>query len=77
MKIREIRELSAKELAEKLDEKAEELANIKFQHALHQLDNKAKVRITRRDYAKMKTILAEHEKGIRRLDKTEVLEEIL
>ena len=67
MKTSEIREFSAQELEDKVAEKAEELANLKFQHALHQLDNTAKVRITRRELARMRTILKEHKTGVRQL----------
>jgi len=67
MKVREIRELSPEELKEKIEEKSEELANLKFQLALHQLDNTAKVRIVRRDLARFKTIYLEHLLGIRRV----------
>ena len=67
MKTSEIRELSAQELEDKVAEKAEELANLKFQHALHQLDNTAKVRITRHELARMRTILKEHKTGVRQL----------
>lgn len=63
MKLRDIKELSVNELKDKIQEKAEELANLRFQHALHQLDNKAKVRITRREFAQLKTILREYELG--------------
>ena len=67
MKTFEIRDLDPKELAAKVDEKTEETFNLKFQHALHQLDNTAKVRLARRELARMKTILVEHEKGFRKL----------
>ena len=67
MKVREIRELTPGELETRVAEKAEELANMKFQLALHQLDNTAKVHITRRELARMKTILQEHRRGIRKL----------
>ncbi len=78
MKIHEIRELSHKELIEKFDEKMEEVANLKFQHALHQLENTDKVRIAKRELARMKTILVEHEKGIRLLkDEASVDEELI
>lgn len=78
MKINEIRELSLSELKEKLEEKAEEVANMKFQHALHQLDNAVKVRIVRRELARMKTILHEHETGTRLLkDAAQPGEELL
>ncbi|NQU05796.1 MAG: 50S ribosomal protein L29 [Calditrichaeota bacterium] len=71
MKIQEIRELSFQELKDKVAEKAEELANLKFQHALHQLDNTANVRIIRREYSRMLTIAKEHESGIRKLSEQE------
>jgi len=78
VKVHEIRELSHKELIEKFDEKTEEVANLKFQHALHQLENTDKVRIVKRELARFKTILVEHEKGIRSLkDAASVDEELL
>ena len=67
MRINEIRELNPNELETKLGEKSEEVANIKFQLALHQQDNTAKIRIARRELAKMKTIMNEHVMGIRKL----------
>ena len=74
MKSREVRELSPAELRDKVAEKSEELANLKFQLALHQLDNTAKVRIVRRELARLRTILHEHEKGIRTLTGSAVIE---
>lgn len=67
MKVSEIRELMPQEVERNINEKAEELANLKFQLALHQLDNSAKVRSVRRELAKLKTILHEHNSGMRSL----------
>jgi len=64
MKIKEIRELSPKELDGRLKDTEEALANIRFQHALHQLDNTDKVRRMRRDLARMLTIRREMVLGI-------------
>jgi large subunit ribosomal protein L29 len=64
MKVKEIRELSLQELAVKIHDTHEELANLEFQHSLHQLDNSAKVRQVRRDLARMITIQHEAELGI-------------
>jgi large subunit ribosomal protein L29 len=64
-KIKEIRELSATDLKQRIADKVEELANLKLQLALKQLDNTAKVRLTRRELARMKTLLKEHELGLR------------
>ena len=67
MKAHDIRELMPQELEEKIADKAEELANLKFQLALHQLDDSAKVRLARRELARLKTIFHEHKTGIRAL----------
>lgn len=64
MKIKEIRELSAADLSAKIHDTTEELANIKFQHSLHQLENSAKVRKVRRDLARMLTLKKELDLGI-------------
>ncbi|MCF7810362.1 50S ribosomal protein L29 [bacterium] len=71
MKIKDIRDLSFEELKDRLGDKAEEFANLKFQLALHQLDNTASVRSIRREYARMLTIAKEHELGIRKLSEQE------
>jgi len=70
MKVLEIRNLSHKELVTKIAEKEDELANMRFQISLHQFDNVIKVRLTRRDLARMKTILNEHMTGVRPLKGT-------
>lgn len=77
MKIHDIRELSAKDLAGKIKDKAEELANLKFQHSLHQLDDTLKIRRTRKEFALMLTVLREHELGIHELNKAAAREELL
>ncbi len=77
MKINEIRELSAKDLAGKIKDKAEELANLKFQHSLHQLDDTLKIRRVRKEFAQMLTVLHAHELGISELNKAAVQEELL
>ena len=67
MKPIEIREFNPAELADKIDEKAEELANLKFQLALFQLENTSKVKAAKREYARLLTIMAEHQRGVRPL----------
>jgi len=64
MKVKEIRDLSQSELVVKIKDTEEALANIRFQHALHQLDNSAKVRLMRRDLARMLTIQKEIADGV-------------
>ncbi len=55
MKPAEIRELSAEDLQAKLKEAREELFNLRFQMATSQLDNTARVKIVKRDIARVQT----------------------
>ena len=59
MKASEFRDLSVEELEVKAIELAEALFNLKFQHATGQLDNTAQLKRTRRDIARVKTVLEE------------------
>ena len=49
MKATEIRELSDKELQEKLNDLKAELFNLRFQHAINQLDNPMRLNIVKKD----------------------------
>ena len=64
MKVREIREMTFGELKNNIADKEEELANLRFQMSLHQLDNTIQVRLVRRELARMNTIMREHNLGI-------------
>lgn len=57
MKPSEIRALSDKELVEKLDELKSELFNLRFQHAINQLDNPVRIREVKRDIARTLTVI--------------------
>jgi len=59
VKIREIREMSDAELATRLTELTDELFHLRLKRATAQLPNPMKVRTTRRDLARVRTILAE------------------
>jgi len=59
MKAREIRELSQEEMLQKERDLSEELFNLKFQHAIGQLENAMRIRQVKRDLARVKTILKE------------------
>lgn len=69
MKMDEIKQLPLEELKIRLQDAEEELANLRFQLALHQLDNPLKVRIARRDVARLKTVIREYELGLRQEQK--------
>lgn len=66
MKNEEIKQLPLAELKIKLEDTEEELGNLRFQLALRQLDNPLKVRLLRRDIARLKTVIRENELGIRK-----------
>ena len=59
MKVKELRELSAEELKEKEKEASQELFNLRFQKATGQLGNTAMFRKTKRNLARVKTVIRE------------------
>ena len=65
IKMEEVRQLPLDELKIRLQDAEEELTNLRFQLALHQLDNPLQVRYLRRDISRLKTVIREHELGIR------------
>jgi len=67
MKIDEILQLPEPEIRQRLEDTLEELQNLKFQHATHQLDNPLLIRMKRKDVARLKTVLKEFEMGKREL----------
>ena len=61
MKTKELHELTVDELNTKLKELSEELFNLRFRHAIGQLENSANLKTCNKDIAKIKTILRERE----------------
>ena len=61
MKVSEIRELSRDEMQRKIADLKEELFNLRFQHATNQLENSQKMKMVRRDIARIKTVTREAE----------------
>ncbi len=57
--VKELRELSGAELAQREKDLTEELFNLKFQHATGQLENTQRLPHVRRDLARVKTFLRE------------------
>ena len=60
----ELRELADDELVLKLKEAKEELFNLRFQMATGQLENNRRLRVVRRDIARIYTIMRERELGL-------------
>ena len=62
MKAKELRALTAEELNGKLAQLKEELFNLRFQHAINQLDNPHKMTEVKHDIARVMTVLQEMKK---------------
>ena len=67
MKTNELRELGTKEVKGKLSEMEEELFNLHFQAKMGQLSNPLRMRIVKREIARVKTVL--HEQAIQGVSK--------
>ena len=59
MKATEIRQMSSAELEKKLTELKNELFNLRFQHAINQLDNPHRIADVKKDIARVMTVLRE------------------
>ena len=59
MKAREIREMNLDEMLRKADDLKEELFNLRFQHEIGQLENPQRMQQTKKDIARIKTIISE------------------
>lgn len=59
MKLYEIKEMNNEELVKRIDEDEKNFVDLRFSHQLKQLNNTAKLKIARKDIARMKTILKE------------------
>jgi len=61
MKAKEIRDLSPQERQQKLIDLKQELFNLRFQHGIGQIENPTKLKKTKADIARIKTIIKETE----------------
>lgn len=59
MKAAELKTMTSAELDAKLKELKAELFNLRFQHAINQLDNPHKITEAKRDIARVMTVLRE------------------
>ena len=60
MKPSELRDMTEVELNKQLKDLKAELFNLRFQHAINQLDNPKRIETVRKDIARVMTILAEN-----------------
>ena len=61
MKAKELRDLTPEELSKRKKELKEEAFNLRFQHSTGQLDNTARMKLVRKDIARIELVL--HEKA--------------
>lgn len=69
MKKYEIKEMSNEELLKRIEEEENNLVDLKFALATKQLTNTAKIKLLRKDIARMKTLLRERELNIHNANK--------
>ena len=55
--VKELRDMSAEELNAKLKDLKQELFNLRFQHAINQLENPHKIADVKKDIARVMTVL--------------------
>jgi large subunit ribosomal protein L29 len=65
MKAKELRELTAEELLKRKKDLKEEIFNLRFQHSTGQLDNTSRMKLIKRDVARIEMVL--HEKASRQV----------
>jgi large subunit ribosomal protein L29 len=63
MKAVEIRELTLKELQERIDTEKSAFAKLKLNHAISPLDNPLKIKASRRSIARMMTVLRQKQQN--------------
>ena len=61
MELKKMREMTEVELNSELAKMKKELFNLRFQHVTGQLENPVKLRETKRDIARVKTVIREKE----------------
>ena len=61
MKIKEIKELETKDLAERIESEVAKYNQMKLNHAITPLENPSEIKVARRDIARMKTELRQRE----------------
>jgi large subunit ribosomal protein L29 len=66
MKAREMSELTREELLKKRKDLKEEMFNLRFQHSTGQLENTARMKVLKKDVARLDTVLRQQELQVKR-----------
>ena len=64
MKANEIKDMRVDELNSKLAELKQELFNLRFQHAVNQLENPKRLQAVKKDIARVKTFIRKQESNV-------------
>ena len=64
MKIKEVRERETNDLVERIDAEVAKYNQMKLNHAITPMEKPSEIKATRRDIARMKTVLRERELNI-------------
>ena len=75
MKIREIREMKTDELTKRISEEEKSMIDLRFSHQLKELTNTAKLKLAKKDIARMKTVLRERQLADQKSASNEKIEE--
>lgn len=59
--VQKIRDMSESEMEKRLQDLKEELFNLRFQHAINQLDNPMRLKAVKKEIAVIKTVMRENE----------------
>lgn len=65
MKIKDLREMTVEELGTKRRELKQEMLNMRIQQKIGQLENPSRLRLLRRDVARIETIINERARGVK------------
>jgi large subunit ribosomal protein L29 len=68
MKASDLRDLTLDELRQKESDLSAELFNLRFQLATNQLENPMRLPLTRKDLARVKTVIAQKERAVERTE---------
>ncbi len=64
MKANELRDMTQAELDKKLADLKKELFNLRFQHAVNQLENPMRLNAVKKDIARVKTFIRKQESSV-------------
>ncbi len=64
MKANEIKDMTVDELNSKLAELKQELFNLRFQHAVNQMENPKRLQAVKKDIARVKTFIRKQESNV-------------